>query len=317
MVARQRQRATAAKPGKGGSKKGAGGAASRFTGPATMPLNKAAKKAGAAAVKEAAREGLILLADDKWTSGYFSVLVDKSTEGLRNRFRVQKRTPEGRRVTIGRFGSAEEAALCYARSDAGKEELSKRERQATPLAVEGEPLALRAGAAAPRVVFTGTGKRITACSPGRACFAAKAAPACAQSKEAGAEAVKTPKPKNRGRAVLDTLAVQYQDHRTGPPQQHKGKKQAAAGARAKSCDAPKSQCKIRRTTPVKATGAAATVSPVFSRVTVVGPLSPRGLSPRAGPATRRASFSVADWRAEDDWLDLDAIISMMEGSPDK
>jgi len=360
-----------AKPRKSAQKR-AEEAAPRFT---EVPVTKAAKKvaasdakdakkAAASAVKEAAREGLILLADAKWTSGYTSVLVDKSTEGLRNRFRVQTRTPDGRRVTIGRFSSAEEAALCYARSDAGKEELAKRERLTSLLEVEEEPIPPRAaapqradarrderrarqlplvaeplgrgggigGSGGGEAAFIDHSKRLAA---ERAFFAADTSPASAQSEEDDAEAARAPKQENRGRAVLDALAGQYRNHRAGPQQQHQGRKRAVAGAwaagddapaaqsweagasadaelkapkqenrgravldalagmyqqqqqhsgsaRAAGGDAPKSRLKIRRTTPVQATGATAAVSPE---------VSPEVACRLAGPVTPDDSFS--------------------------
>ena len=67
----------------------------------------------AAAVRLAWEEGLTLLRSNNG-SGYQGVLRDSNTYGLKNPFRVQVRRG-GRRVTLGRFASAEEAALCYAR----------------------------------------------------------------------------------------------------------------------------------------------------------------------------------------------------------
>jgi len=74
---------------------------SRLTGPTAGRNSKVDKKTSAAALSEAESEGWTLLADPNWASGYTGVLVDKSTAGLRNRFRVQMRTADGRRVTIG------------------------------------------------------------------------------------------------------------------------------------------------------------------------------------------------------------------------
>jgi hypothetical protein len=71
-----------------------------------------------AAVLEAEREGLTLLACPTMVSGYHGVLRDSMTAGLVNPFRAQVRRG-GVRVTLGRFGTAEEAALCYARSPEG------------------------------------------------------------------------------------------------------------------------------------------------------------------------------------------------------
>mmetsp|Transcript_49276 Transcript_49276/g.164525 ORF Transcript_49276/g.164525 Transcript_49276/m.164525 type:complete len:168 (+) Transcript_49276:67-570(+) len=73
----------------------------------------------AAALRGAAEEGLTLLRSASSTSGYRGVLQDSSTTvGLKNPFRAQVRR-NGRRVTLGRFATAEEAALCYARSPEG------------------------------------------------------------------------------------------------------------------------------------------------------------------------------------------------------
>ena len=71
------------------------------------------------ALRQAKNEGLTLLTCPSMVSGYHGVLVDRNTPGLRNKFRVQVRR-DGKRLTLGRFGTAEEAALCFARSPEGR-----------------------------------------------------------------------------------------------------------------------------------------------------------------------------------------------------
>jgi hypothetical protein len=79
---------------------------------------KPALSPGLAAVRQAEREGLTLLACPTMMSGFHGVLRDSTTAGLVKPFRVQVRRG-GVRITLGRFGTAEEAALCYARSPEG------------------------------------------------------------------------------------------------------------------------------------------------------------------------------------------------------
>jgi hypothetical protein len=71
-----------------------------------------------AAARQAEAEGLCLLACSTMVSGFHGVLKDTMTAGLVKPFRVQVRRG-GVRITLGRFGTAEEAALCYARSPEG------------------------------------------------------------------------------------------------------------------------------------------------------------------------------------------------------
>mmetsp|Transcript_22952 Transcript_22952/g.76113 ORF Transcript_22952/g.76113 Transcript_22952/m.76113 type:complete len:427 (-) Transcript_22952:127-1407(-) len=72
--------------------------------------------------RAAAEAGLTLLRSHCSLSGYRGVLRDSdSTVGLKNPYRAQVRRG-GRRVTLGRFATAEEAALCYARSSEGEAE---------------------------------------------------------------------------------------------------------------------------------------------------------------------------------------------------
>ena len=67
-------------------------------------------------------------------SGYRGVLKDSNTTtGLKKMYRVQVRR-NGKRITLGRFGNAAEAALCYVRSPEGKREAASattRSRQMT------------------------------------------------------------------------------------------------------------------------------------------------------------------------------------------
>jgi len=90
-------------------------AAPRARNPRPQPAISLAK----AAIQQAEKEGLTLLACPKNASGFHSVLKDTMTAGLVKPFRVQVRRC-GVRVTLGRFGTAEEAALCYARSPEGR-----------------------------------------------------------------------------------------------------------------------------------------------------------------------------------------------------
>ena len=71
-------------------------------------------------------------------SGYRGVLKDtNATTGLKKMYRVQVRR-NGKRITLGRFGNAAEAALCYVRSPEGKREAASattRSRQMTAVEV--------------------------------------------------------------------------------------------------------------------------------------------------------------------------------------
>mmetsp|Transcript_24026 Transcript_24026/g.71443 ORF Transcript_24026/g.71443 Transcript_24026/m.71443 type:complete len:228 (-) Transcript_24026:106-789(-) len=101
------------------------------TGDATPPPQRAAGRSymqaelqqlAADARRAAAEAGLTLLRSHCSLSGYRGVLRDSdSTVGLKNPYRAQVRRG-GRRVTLGRFATAEEAALCYARSPEGEAE---------------------------------------------------------------------------------------------------------------------------------------------------------------------------------------------------
>jgi len=85
--------------------------------------------ASAQALAEAAAEGLVLLRSSSSLSGYRGVLRDsQSTVGLKNPYRAQVRRG-GRRVTLGRFATAEEAALCYARSPEALADAQLNDRQ--------------------------------------------------------------------------------------------------------------------------------------------------------------------------------------------
>ena len=83
----------------------------------------AAERAAAAALltseevrQQAQAEGLTLRVADN-TTGYFGVVLDKSSQ--RKPYRVQVRRG-GKQVHLGAFATAEEAALCVARSPVGQ-----------------------------------------------------------------------------------------------------------------------------------------------------------------------------------------------------
>jgi hypothetical protein len=77
------------------------------------------EEATATAIRRSEEEGLTLLTCASMSSGYRGVLKDSSTTvGLKNPYRAQVRR-DGKRITLGRFGTAAEAALCYARSPEG------------------------------------------------------------------------------------------------------------------------------------------------------------------------------------------------------
>ena len=83
----------------------------------------------------------MLIACNSMVSGYRCVLKDSHTTlGLKNPYRVQVRR-DGRRMTLGRFGNAAEAALCYVRSPEGQVEAASsttRTRQITATAAREE-----------------------------------------------------------------------------------------------------------------------------------------------------------------------------------
>jgi len=100
----------------------------------------AAKRAAAAAplTSEVARqqaqaeELTLLVADNK--SGYFNVLLPGKL-GQPKPYQVQVRRG-GKNVALGSFATAEEAALCVARSPEGRAEAAKRAAAAAPLTSE-------------------------------------------------------------------------------------------------------------------------------------------------------------------------------------
>ena len=81
--------------------------------------------------QQARAEGLTLLKADNST-GYFGVSLDKSCKTKPYRAQVSR---DGKLVYLGSFATAEEAALCVARSPEGQE-AAKRAAAAPPLTDE-------------------------------------------------------------------------------------------------------------------------------------------------------------------------------------
>jgi len=96
------------------------------TPPATLPLTSEVAR------RQAQAEKLTLLrADNK--SGYFGVLLGKPGQPKPYQVQVWR---GGKRVPLGSFATAGEAALCVARSPEGQAEAAKRAAAAAPLTSE-------------------------------------------------------------------------------------------------------------------------------------------------------------------------------------
>ena len=84
------------------------------------------------ALQQAGREGLTLLQADN-TTGYFCVSIDKPGRSKHYQARIRR---AGKDMSLGCFATAEEAALCVARSPEGQAAVRAAEEAAPPLTRE-------------------------------------------------------------------------------------------------------------------------------------------------------------------------------------
>ena len=87
--------------------------------PAPLPLP---LRAGAEAIRQAEREGLTLAASSSSSTGYKGVTFCPKQKGSK-KYRLEV-TVGGKRLHLGYFATAEEAALFYARREAGMDTLA-------------------------------------------------------------------------------------------------------------------------------------------------------------------------------------------------